>query len=232
MSTDSDSDLERAASTPLDPEILARVDSKKLTARRAPWQARTTDFQLILLNSTQVGHGTDESPYIIDWLDGDREDPQGWRPAYKWFCTMVVALATLAVSFNSSAYSGSVVQIIEQFHCSQEVAILGISLFVLGFAIGPLFWAPISEVLGRRQLFIWTYCALTIFCAAAGGSQNIQTLIILRFFAGSFGSSPLTNAGGTISDIFDAESRGLAMAVFACCPFLGVKLKDYVQMNY
>ena len=60
-------------------------------------------------------------------------------------------------------------------------------------------------------------------CAAAGGSQNIQTLIVLRFFAGAFGSSPLTNAGGTISDIFNAEHRGLAMAVFASCPFLGAR---------
>lgn len=62
---------------------------------------------------------------------------------------------------------------------------------------------------------------LTIFNAAAAGSKNIWTLIILRFFAGAFGSSPLTNAGGVIADIFPASERGLAMSLFAASPFLG-----------
>jgi MFS family permease len=48
-------------------------------------------------------------------------------------------------------------------------------------------------VLGRRILFIITYLALTAFNAGAAGSQNVWTVIILRFFAGAFGSSPLTN---------------------------------------
>jgi len=62
---------------------------------------------------------------------------------------------------------------------------------------------------------------LTIFNACAAGSQNIETLIILRFLAGAFGSSPLTNAGGVIADMFSASQRGLATSVFATAPFLG-----------
>lgn len=78
-----------------------------------------------------------------------------------------------------------------------------------------------SELYGRQYLFAGTYFMLTVFNAAAAGSQNIQTLIILRFFAGAFGSSPLTNAGGVIADIFPAADRGLAMSLFAAAPFLG-----------
>lgn len=63
--------------------------------------------------------------------------------------------------------------------------------------------------------------ALTAFSAGAAGAQNIETLIILRFFAGAFGSSPLTNSGGVIADMFSASERGLAGAVFAVAPFLG-----------
>lgn len=62
----------------------------------------------------------------------------------KWSLTMLVAVATLAVAFVSSAYSGGVRQIITEFQCSAEVVTLGISVFVLGFAIGPLLWAPMS----------------------------------------------------------------------------------------
>jgi MFS family permease len=62
---------------------------------------------------------------------------------------------------------------------------------------------------------------LTVFNAGATGSKNIQTLIILRFLAGAFGSSPLTNAGGVIADMFPASHRGLATSIFAAAPFLG-----------
>lgn len=112
------------------------------------------------------------------------------------------AQATLAVAFVSSAYSGGVEEVIKAFNISTEVAVLGVSLFVLGFAIGPLIWAPLSELYGRQVLFISTYAALTAFNAGAAGSQNIQTLLILRFFAGAIGSSPLTNAGGVIADMY------------------------------
>ena len=101
------------------------------------------------------------------------------------------------------------------------MATLGVSLFVLGFAVGPLIWAPLSEMYGRQLVFAISYGAFTAFNAATTGSKNIQTLLVLRFFAGSFGSSPLTNAGGQIADIFNASERGMAMGLFALAPFLG-----------
>lgn len=84
-----------------------------------------------------------------------------------------------------------------------------------------MLWAPLSELFGRQILFIVTYCALTAFNAGTAGAQNSWTLIILRFFAGAFGSSPLTNAGGVIADMFSAKQRGIAMSLFAAAPFLG-----------
>lgn len=167
------------------------------------------------------GSGTEDDPHVVNWLDNDPRNPMSFSQATKWHMTIWVAVSTMAVAFVSSAYSGGIKQTIEEFNCTQEVATLGVSLFVLGFAIGPLLWAPLSEVYGRQVLFIGTYGALTAFNAGAAGSQNIWTLLILRFFAGAFGSSPLTNAGGVIADIFPARQRGIAMSIFAVSPFLG-----------
>jgi len=107
------------------------------------------------------------------------------------------------------------------FAVSQEVVTLGVSLFVLGFALGPLLWAPFSEIYGRQIVFIGTYIAFTAFNAAAAGAPTIYGLLILRFFAAAFGSSPLTNAGGVIADLFSANERGLAMSIFSAAPFMG-----------
>jgi MFS family permease len=82
-------------------------------------------------------------------------------------------------------------------------------------------WAPFSEIYGRQLVFTGTYIAFVAFNAAAAGAPNIYGLLILRFFAAAFGSSPLTNAGGVIADLFSANERGLAMSVFSAAPFMG-----------
>jgi multidrug resistance protein len=111
-----------------------------------------------------------------------------------------------------------------EFDVSTEVVTAGLALFVLGFAVGPLLWAPLSELFGRKALFAITFGAFTAFNAGSAGSQDIQTLLITRFFAGSFGSSPLSNAGGLIADMFPASQRGLALCLWAAAPFLGPSL--------
>ena len=128
------------------------------------------------------------------------------------------------MSLSSSAFTGGVPSIIAEFGASRELCTAGVSLFVVGFAFGPLIWAPCSEVFGRRNVFIFTYVVFTIFQAVTCASQNIQSILIFRFFAGFFGSSPLANGGGTITDTLDAKARGLGMAVFAAAPFLGPTL--------
>ncbi|GFF42265.1 uncharacterized transporter mfs2 [Aspergillus lentulus] len=174
-----------------------------------------------VLSYPYSGSGTDENPYVVTWIPDDPRNPMNFTEARKWSYTILVAIATLAVTLVSSAYTGGVEEIQQEFGIGSEVATLGVSLFVLGFAIGPLLWAPLSELFGRQILFIGTYALLTAFNAGMCGSKNAWTLIVLRFLAGSFGSSPLTNAGGVIADMFPAKQRGMAMTLFASAPFLG-----------
>ncbi|KAH7130743.1 major facilitator superfamily domain-containing protein [Dendryphion nanum] len=174
------------------------------------------------------GSGTEEDPYVVEWINNDPRNPMEWAKTKKWIMCLNMAVATLTVSFCSSAFSGGIQQIMIEFGVSQEVVTLGLSLFVLGFALGPLLWAPFSELYGRQIVYFGTFCAFMAFNAGAAGSQNIYTLIILRFFGGSFGSSPLTNAGGVVADLFSAKERGLAMSVFSLAPFMGPVLGPIV----
>ncbi|GKT81030.1 fluconazole resistance protein 1 [Colletotrichum tofieldiae] len=181
-----------------------------------------------VLERKYPGEGTHEAPFVVDFLPEDAHNPQTFPMWKKWTYTIEQAVATLAVAFVSTAYSGGVAEVIRDFGVSTEIGILGVSLFVVGFAVGPLMWAPLSELYGRQYLFIATYIALTAFNAGAAGAQNIETLIILRFFAGTFGASPMTNAGGVIADMFNANERGLATAIFAAAPFLGPSIGPIV----
>ncbi|RMZ92656.1 hypothetical protein DV736_g79, partial [Chaetothyriales sp. CBS 134916] len=167
------------------------------------------------------GSGTDTSPYLVEFLPNDSEDATTFSTPKKWTITTLQAMATLSVTFASSAYTGGMREIIHTFNVSQEVATLGVSLFVLGFAVGPLIWAPLSELYGRQTIFVITFTALTAFSVGAACAQTMHALLVLRFFASAFGSSPLTNAGGVIADMFTKSGRGLATSVFGMAPFLG-----------
>lgn len=184
-----------------------------------------TDQQVItweILNYEYAGSGTEEEPYVVSWLPHDPRDPMQFSMARKVTTVLATAFATFVVSLASSAYSGSIQSIISHFNVSEEVATSGLSLFVFGFSVGPILWAPLSESIGRQIPFFFSFLFMAAFCAGCAGVQNIHTLLILRFFAGAFGSSPLTNAGGVVSDMFASRQRGLALCLFASTPYMGI----------
>ncbi|KAM0304816.1 hypothetical protein ACHAPM_002931 [Fusarium culmorum] len=174
-----------------------------------------------LLGQKYPGNGTEESPYVIAFQPNDPENAMAFPKWKKWSFTGLQAIATLATTFASSAYSGGMKQVIRYFNVSSEVATLGISLYVLGFALGPLVWAPLSEEFGRRKIFFVSFMAGTAFAAGSAGADSIAALLVLRFLTGSIGSAPLSNAPAVIADMFDKSERGMAMCMFSGAPFLG-----------
>ena len=90
-----------------------------------------------VVNYNYTGTGTEDDPFVVEFIPNDPRDPMGFTFFTKWAITLLVAFATLAVAFVSSAYSGSVEQIVETFGVSDEVVVLGISLFVLGVNSTP-----------------------------------------------------------------------------------------------
>ncbi|KAJ3494600.1 hypothetical protein NLG97_g3971 [Lecanicillium saksenae] len=172
----------------------------------------------------EASAGNADCPIYVDFESGDPRNPLNFSVAKKWLITSVVTTSVFAVTLTSSAYSASSEQILAEFHSSKEVFALGITLFVLGFAVGPPLWAPISELYGRRILFVASHALIVAFVAATAGCTSMPSLLAFRLLAGIFGASPLTNSGGVIADMFPHSERGLAMAVFAAAPFMGPML--------
>ncbi|KAL2150162.1 hypothetical protein VTH82DRAFT_7838 [Thermothelomyces myriococcoides] len=167
------------------------------------------------------GKGTASDPYVVEFAKNDPTNPMNFSETRKWFITSIVTLSVFAITLTSSAYSASAQQIQAEFGADSEMFALGIALFVLGFAVGPAFWAPLSELYGRQILFIISHAVMTAFVGATAGCKNMASLLVFRFLAGTFGASPLTNAGGVIADLFPISQRGLASSIFATAPFMG-----------
>ncbi|KAF8160601.1 major facilitator superfamily domain-containing protein [Pholiota molesta] len=177
--------------------------------------------QLTSPERTYLGSGSTDDPYVVDWDLNDPEDPYNWSKRRKWLITMQLAFCTWTVSFASSSYTGGLEFTMRDLNISYDVAILGISLYVLGFALGPLIFASMGEMFGRRNVFLLTLTLYTIFQIQGALSRNLASLLSCRLLTGIFGSSPLTNAGGAVSDIWSFRERGLASAIYATVPFLG-----------
>lgn len=84
-----------------------------------------------------------------------------------------------------------------------------------------MLFAPLSELLGRRPVFIMTFVPFFLLNIGCAMAKNMATMLVLRSLAGSIGSAPLANSAGIVSDVFNAQERGVAMAVYALMPFLG-----------
>ncbi|KAI3331445.1 polyamine transporter 3 [Xylariaceae sp. AK1471] len=182
-----------------------------------------------VINHVYPGSGTDDYPYLVDWIPGDVKNPYHISTGMKWWITLIMSFGTLAISLSSSAFSAALPQIQRDFHVSAELSIASVSLFVLGFAIGPMAWAPMAELYGRQIIYAVMFFLATLFGGASIASPNIQTLLVLRFFAGTFGSSAIVNSAGVISDIFVTKERGLAIMVYTSAPFLGPTLGPVVS---
>lgn len=108
------------------------------------------------------------------------------------------------------------------FHSTNvTIATLTVTIYLLGFALGPLVIAPLSELYGR--LIIYHVCngLFFVFTIACAVSSDVGMLLAFRFITGCAGSAPLTIGGGTVSDVIPQEQRGAAMAIFAVGPLLG-----------
>lgn len=107
------------------------------------------------------------------------------------------------------------------FSVSEEVSLLTITLFVVGFGIGPMVFAPLSEIFGRRPIYAVTLGLAVIFTIPGAVAQNIGTLLVTRLIAGICFSAPMSLVGGTLVDLWKNEERGVPMAAFSAAPFIG-----------
>ncbi|XPS74614.1 Synaptic vesicle transporter SVOP [Ascochyta lentis] len=179
----------------------------------------TIDGQIARVHTNKTGKI--EKYELVTWKVDDPENPKNWSKAYKWWCTMCVAVTCFVVAFNSAVITADLEGVSETFHVSEEVSLLTITLFVIGFGVGPMAFAPFSEIWGRRPIYGVTLFFAVVFTIPGAVAQNIGTLLVTRFIAGVAFSAPMSLVGGTLADLWKNEERGVPMAAFSAAPFIG-----------
>ena len=141
----------------------------------------------IAMAPTKTADGT----ILVDWYSNDdKENPQNWSKARKWVVIILIALYSMAVYGSSSMYAPAQEGVMHEFHVGHAPAALGLAIFVIGYGLGPLLWAPLSEIpiIGRNLVYAPTYMLFVILSIPTAVVDNYAGLLVLRFLTGFFGS--------------------------------------------
>ena len=220
--TESDSDdvsLDRAR-TQADRESVAATDRtlSKIMTRPELSQVNTrADLEQAYSNATRqetlraqasrpiAPQVTADGVVLVDWYTTDDADnPQNWIQSKKTIVVLQIYFYTLAVYIGSAIYTPSEPYVIELLGVGPQVAAMGLSMYVLGYGIGPLLWSPLSEipVIGRNPPYMATFGIFVILCVPTALVTSFPGFVVLRFLQGFFGSPCLATGGASIGDIF------------------------------
>ena len=130
---------------------------------------------------------------------------------------VLINISTMAASI----YTPGVDQVASEMDVSKTVALLPLSFYNLGMAFGPVISSPLSETLGRKAVYLATLPTFALFTLGAGFSQDISSLIVCRFFAGTFGAPGVSIASATIADIYAPVNRAIPLSLYYSIPFIG-----------
>lgn len=119
-------------------------------------------------------------------------------------------------TIGSSICSNAIPQIAEEFNITnQQLLVLPISIFLIGYILGPLVWGPSSEYFGRKRPMLIAFCGFMVFTLACAVSDSYASLLVFRLLNGMMASAPIATTGGLFADVHDDPTqRGRLMAYY------------------
>ncbi|KAL4876185.1 MFS multidrug transporter [Aspergillus karnatakaensis] len=174
-------------------------------------------------NSTSPPAPTPESdPYLITWTSPtDPSDPLNWPLPKKLKFTFISCAMIFLTSFASSIFGPAAPTTASEFGVSRVVMNLSVALFVAGFAVGPLFFAPLSLIVGNAVPLFISLIGCAVFQIPEALAQNPQTIIISRFLQGMLGSGVLAVGSGMLAEVWSIHTRAIAIGLSATSMNLG-----------
>lgn len=148
--------------------------------------------------------------------------------------TCNVCLLTFSIYLGSAIYAPGIELVAEQFKVSNVAATIALTLFILGYGIGPMFLSPLSEIpqFGRTSVYILSLFVFVVLQVPTALSNNLGALLPLRFLAGFIGSPPLATGGASLADMWAAEIRAIPIGFWGLtavsAPVLGPLIGGFV----
>ncbi|KAF8068731.1 multidrug resistance protein 4 [Lyophyllum atratum] len=172
-------------------------------------------------STTVTTEGKLEKGLDDDW-ETDPDNPRNWSSARKWVIASIVSMYAFISPLASSMMAPGLPEVAKTYQITNSTILaMTLSIFLLSFAFGPLFLAPLSEMYGRTYLYNICNVLSIAFSIGCAYSPTVGALIAFRFLAGLSGSAAITCGGGSISDMYSERQRAYAMSMFSLGPLFG-----------
>lgn len=154
------------------------------------------------ITAAEVGPPENRDPSLVEF-DGpdDPGNPKNWSSRSRIIITISMGMMTFCVTFASSIFAVAIEPVSKEFNIGTTVATLGVTLFILGFVIGPVAFGPASEIWGRRPPLFAGYLVFAVFQIPVAVARNVETIMLGRFISGVGSSAPLAVMGGALADM-------------------------------
>ncbi|KAL2313571.1 Membrane transporter [Schizosaccharomyces pombe] len=140
--------------------------------------------------------------------------PHKWPLWKKLFVATVYTFLEVYVIWSSTACINFFDIYQTNWHCSIQVSYLVQSLFIVGNAFGPMLLGPMSDIFGRKWVYVGSLILYIIFQIPQALAYNLPMMAINSAIAGAFGSSALANVASSMCDIFTPETVGFGISLF------------------
>ncbi|KAL2054076.1 hypothetical protein ABVK25_005615 [Lepraria finkii] len=219
--TESSDDIEKVRSED-EEEEARRGDTEMAEVQMGMRDTRDLEANLEKTKSSKSSN-TARDPNLVSWEGPDDPgNPKNWSFKRKWAATVVVSSFTFISPVSSSMVAPALSAIAADLNITNEVESQSVlSIFVLAYAIGPLFLGPLSEIYGRVPVLQLANLIYLVFNIACGASRTKGQMIAFRFLSGLGGSAPLALGGCVLIDCWRAEERGRAISIYSLAPLLG-----------
>ncbi|KAK8036565.1 hypothetical protein PG991_001702 [Apiospora marii] len=166
----------------------------------------------------------------------DATHPIHWSRWKKWSIIAVYCALQTFIAMTTTTFVAAEFLVKEKYGGSTQVVALGQSMFIVGTAIGPAFLGPLSDIGGRKWVYVASIAIYAILNIGTAMALNLPMLIIFQFLAGAAGSTGLSNVAGTIADLFgDLDGAGQPMALFVMTanygPSIGSPIGEVIASN-
>ncbi|KAF4964075.1 hypothetical protein FSARC_7977 [Fusarium sarcochroum] len=166
-----------------------------------------------------------DSDNRICWDQDAEEHPHNWNFGTKIYTAALICWLEMYMTAISSSGTATADSARDEYGVSRTLAYFAfVTMYLLGQTIGSIFCSPISEVFGRRTIYILAAITFCISSAIVAAVPSIVAVYFGRFFQGVAAAIPATVAFGNFDDMYNAEHRIWVVYVYTILGMLGLAL--------
>ncbi|KAI9692055.1 MAG: hypothetical protein M1820_009558 [Bogoriella megaspora] len=157
------------------------------------------------------------------------QNPKKWSPARKWAIICFLAVLNLITAMCSSEFEPALPAIMSDLNFRNgSLASFSVSIYTMGYFIGPFIIAPCSELYGRLPVLYAGFVLFMASLAACGASNTLAIFMIFRALMGIAGIAFMLVGSATVADLIPTEKRGLALSMMSFGPVAGPTLSPII----